>query len=136
MSQSKTQSQSSALSIFVGILAAFAFFAVITALVQHYTGGKATDPGVAVRLQNKMDVAKEQDALIEKYGLKGNSTGVFEKTQGLIMNRKVTVTTQVVPGTPTALKQAAAPAPATTSPAPAATTTPTPAPAIPATEKK
>ncbi|CAN5664085.1 hypothetical protein BH11VER1_BH11VER1_16820 [soil metagenome] len=149
MSQSTTQPQSSALSIFVGTLAAFAFFAVITALFQNYYGGKAVDPGSAIRLENKANIAKEQDALIEKYGLKGDSTAVFEKAQAGIKSRKVSTTTQVVPGSPTALKQAAAvPAPAAAPaattpapvPAPAATTAPAsatpPVPAAPVTEQK
>lgn len=132
MSQSTTQPQSSALSIFVGTLAAFAFFAVVTALVQNIYGGKAVDPGSATRLETKANVAKEQDALVEKYGLKGDSTAVFEKAEAIIKNRKVTATTQVVPGSPTALKQAApaaAPAPATPAPAPAPAAPVTPAPA-------
>lgn len=115
----------------MGTLAAFAFFAVVTALVQNIYGGKAVDPGSAVRLENKANVAKEQDALIEKYGLKGDSTAVFEKAQAVIKTRQVKTTTQVVPGTPTALKQAApAPAPAPAAPAPA--TTPVPAAPAPA----
>lgn len=134
MSQSTTQPQSSALSIFVGTLAAFAFFAVITALLQYKFGGKAADPNREVRLQNKADIAKEQNALVEKYGLKGDAPAVFEKAQAVIQGRKVSATTQVVPGSPTALKQAAAPAaatPAPTLPAPAV-----PTPAAPVTEQK
>ncbi len=133
MSQSTTQPQSSALSIFVGTLAAFAFFAVITALFQNYYGGKPEDPNREVRLQNKADIAKDQAALVEKYGLKGDSPAVFEKAQTVIQGRKVSATTQVVPGSPTALKQAAAAAPAPAAAPPAAPVPATPAAAAPAT---
>lgn len=108
---SASTKSSSALSVFLGTLAAFATFAVLTALLQGLAGGTPDDPTVAERLQKKEDVAKEQAALLDKYGLAGDSGAVFAKSAEQIKARKVGVTTQVVPGSPTALKAAAAAAP-------------------------
>jgi hypothetical protein len=106
-------------SIFVGVLAAFASFAVVAAILQAVAGGKPADPTVAERLKKKADVAAEQNALIEKYGLKSNADAVFTNAVTQIKLRKVETTTTVVPGSPTAIKQAAAaPAPAPATPAP------------------
>lgn len=142
MSSPTSSKPSSALTVLLGTLAAFASFAVIAALLQATAGGKADDPLVAERLQKKEDVAKEQTALLEKYGLAGDSSAVIAKSLEQIKVRKVGVTTQVVPGSPTALKaaaaapapDAAAPAPATpaTAPVPAASTPAAPAPSTPA----
>ena len=148
MSSATTNKPPGALSVFLGTLAAFASFAVITAVLQATAGGRPADPTSAERLQKKEDVAKEQHALLEKYGLDSNPAPVFAKSLEQLKNRKVAPTTQVVPGSPTALKAAAAPAPAAPATAPAApapapaaapapapgpAATPAPAPAAPAT---
>ncbi len=130
MSNPTSSTPSRTLSVFLGTLAAFASFAVIAAVLQAVAGGKAADPMSADRLQKKADVAKEQDALIEKYGLKGDASAVFAKARELIKVRKAAVTTQVVPGSQTALKAAAAPVPAPAAVAPTAAAPATPAPAV------
>lgn len=133
MSSSTTSNPSRPQSVLMGTLAAFASFAVIAAILQMVAGGRPEDPTRADRLRKKEDVAKEQGALLEKYGLSGDPKAVFAKVEPQIKARKVSATTQVVPGSPTALKQAAAPAPVT--PAPSATppaAPPAPTPAAPA----
>ncbi|MFZ4596275.1 MAG: hypothetical protein ACOYOF_18600 [Verrucomicrobiaceae bacterium] len=95
------------MSVLFGTLAAFASFAVIAALLQVTAGGKPLDVTSADRLKKKDEVAKEQAALLEKYGLLGDPSAVFAKAEAHLKSRKVTTTTQVVPGSATALKQAA-----------------------------
>lgn len=135
MSTITPTSTSRPLSIFVGILAAFASFALIAALLQGLAGGKPADPSENERLKKKADVAAEQNAMIEKYGLKSNAEAVIANAVTQISSRKLETTTTVVPGSPTAIKQAAAvptPSPAAPTPVPpppAPTTSPAPAPA-------
>jgi hypothetical protein len=122
---------SSAVTVVVGTLAAFVSFAVIAALLQTFAGGPAADAVRAERVEKKDTILKEQHELLAKYGLEGDATAVFDKSLAQLKGRKEAVSTQVVPGSPTALKAAAAaPAPA---PAPAAApapgTAPAPAPA-------
>ncbi|MEI6533936.1 MAG: hypothetical protein WCN98_01250 [Verrucomicrobiaceae bacterium] len=129
MSLTSPTPSSRPLSIFVGVLAAFASFALIAAILQFAAGGNQVDPLSVERLKKKSDIAAEQNALIEKYGLKSNAEVVIANAVTQIKSRKVEATTAVVPGSPTAIKQAAvAPAPAV---APAA-----PAPAAPAPTPK
>jgi hypothetical protein len=55
-------------------------------------------------------------------------SAIFDKTLTVLSSRKPTTSTQVVPGSPTQIKQAAAPAATTPAPpAPAAPATATPA---------
>ena len=119
---SATTPSSRGLSVVLSVLGTFIGFAVVTVLLQKGVGGKPSDPGSAERLLKKQTVAAEQAALVEKYGL--NASGdLFTKASDQIKARKVSTSTAVVPGSPTALKQAAAaPAPAPTSPAPVPTT--------------
>lgn len=103
----------------MGVLAAFASFAVIAAILQGVAGGKPTDPLTPERLKKKADVAAEQDALIEKYGLKKNAADVINSAVTQIKTRKVETTMVVVTGSPTAIKQASAvPAPTPAAPVP------------------
>ena len=122
MSLTSPTPSSRPLSIFVGVLAAFASFALIAAILQLFAGGKPVDPLSAERLKKKSDIAAEQNALIEKYGLKSNAEVVIANAVTQIKSRKVEATTAVVPGSPTAIKQAAAapaaPAPAAPAPTP------------------
>lgn len=132
MSSATTNKPPGALSVFLGTLAAFASFAVITAVLQATAGGKPADPASGERLQKKEDVAKEQHALLDKYGLEGNPSPVFAKSLEQLKTRKPAATTQVVPGSPTALKAASAPAPAPAAPSPAAAPATPPAAPAPA----
>ncbi|MEZ0387247.1 MAG: hypothetical protein ACAI34_09290, partial [Verrucomicrobium sp.] len=118
MSSPTPSTPSRALSIFLGTLAAFASFAVVAALLQAIAGGTPEYRNHDARVKIKTDIVAEQDALLEKYGLKHDSAPVLTKAAELVQARKVSTTTQTVPGSPTALKAAAAaPAPA---PAPVA----------------
>lgn len=132
MSSPTASSPSRVLSVFVGTLAAFASFAVLTSLLQGIAGGKPADPLSKDRIDKRNAVVAEQKALLEKYGLAGNADALFEKSAAQILTRKEAASTVVVPGTPTALKQAAPAAPATPAAAPAS---PAPAPAAPANPK-
>lgn len=125
--------------VLLGVIAAFASFAVIAALLQFFFGGKADDAQSKVRLDNKEEVAKAQLALLKKSGLADNADAVIAKAVEQINLRKLEASKVVVPGSPTAIKQSApepappekpadAPTPAPTpEPAPA----PVPAPAVP-----
>jgi hypothetical protein len=130
--------------VFLGILAAFATFALVAALLQWAFGGRPEDPGAADRIKKHDEVAAEQSALLEKYGLSaGKSDATIAKVSQVIKIRAMGPSGVVVPGTPTAAKLAppvpAAPAPATgakppaaPAPAPAPVPAPAPAPATPA----
>jgi len=107
--------------VLFGTIAALASFAVLASIIQGFAGGKPSDPLSPVRLKNKADVAAEQNALLEKYGITTNSVQIFSKAAEELKARKFSTTTVVVPGTPTALKATPPPAP---SAAPTATTPP------------
>lgn len=146
MSSPTPPTPSRSLSIFLGTLAAFASFAVVIAIAEAGFGGAADDANHQERVQMKLDLNKEQDALLEKYGLKKDPDSVIAKVVDSIKGRKVSTTTQVVPGSPTALKgqapavtpeaapkpEAAAPTPAPEASKPAEPAAPAPAPAAPA----
>ena len=117
---------------FVWVLGAFAGFAVLFVLIQALTDSKqGFDPREQERRDNTAEILKAQSESIAKLGLNdpAKKKAVFEKTLAALAAKKPGVSTQVVPGSPTQLKQAAASAPA---PAPAA---PAPAPAAPASPK-
>lgn len=119
---------------FLWVLGAFASFAVLFLVLQTLGGKKVeSDPRAPERLANKEEITKAQKELIAKMGLEDASkkTVIYNKTLDLIKSRPTGPSAQVVPGSPTQLKQAAAAAvvPAA-APAPAA---PAPAIAAPAT---
>lgn len=125
--------------VLLGVLAAFASFAVIAAVLQTILGGRAEDPQGDVRLKNKEEIALAQSALLKKGGLEGNADVVIAKAVEQIASRKLETSKVVVPGSPTAIKQSA-PAPAPASPekpspaAPAPAPAPAPEPAAPVVE--
>ncbi len=118
MSPSTSTPTSRPLLIFVGVLAAFASFALVAAILQNIAGGKSADPYADERLKKKQDVAAEQAALLQKYGLASNADAVIANAVTQITGRKVEASTTVVAGSPTALKQAAAAPAAPVAPAP------------------
>jgi hypothetical protein len=128
MSSPVPPTPSRSLSLFMGILAAFASFAVLAAVLQFIAGGKPGDERTPLRLQNKADITKEQSELVAKYGLSSDSAPVISKALEQIKIRKPVASNQVVPGSPTALKAMAAPAPAPAATTPAAPVSPAPAP--------
>ncbi len=127
---------------FVWVLGAFAGFAVLFILIQALTDSKqGFDPREKERRDNTAEILKMQSESIAKLGLNdpAKKKAVFEKTLAALGAKMPGVSTQVVPGSPTQLKQAAAAtapaAPASPAPAPAATAAPAPAPAAPASPK-
>ncbi|HRH94332.1 MAG TPA: hypothetical protein PLB55_00280 [Prosthecobacter sp.] len=144
MSQSEQPKKAGA--TFLWVLGAFAGFAVLFTILQAVSDSKrGFDPRESERLANTAEIVKAQAESIAKLGLndEAKKKAVFEKTLATLGSKKPAVSTQVVPGSPTQLKQAAAaaaaaPAPATTapaSPATAAPAAPAPAPAAPALPK-
>lgn len=117
---------------FLWVLGAFAGFAVLFSLIQSMTGSKlGIDPRAEGRSANTAEIVKAQNDNLAKIGFNDSAKkqAAFDKALTSIGGKKPTASAQVVPGSPTQLKQAAAavPAPAAApAPAPAA---PAPAPA-------
>ena len=110
---SSPQQTSSSLSLFLGVFGALASFGVVTWVIQEFSRENPSAELDTARQEKKMEIAKAQDELMAKYGLSGNADAVFLKASEQIKARKLGATPVIVPGTPTALKQAAAaPAPA------------------------
>ncbi|OYW77460.1 MAG: hypothetical protein B7Z37_04275 [Verrucomicrobia bacterium 12-59-8] len=127
---------------FLWVLGAFAGFAVLFTIIQAINDSKqGFDPREQERRDNTAEILKAQAENIAKLGLNdaAKKKAVFEKTLAALGAKKPGVSTQVVPGSPTQLKQAAAsaPAPAPAAPAPVApaAAAPAPAPAAPASPK-
>jgi hypothetical protein len=112
-------------SPFLWVFGAFASFAVLLAFFLNLARPGEVDPRAAERSKNTEKIVKAQTELITKMGLADTTKKgqIFEKTVELLNSRKPTASMQVVPGSPTQLKQAAASTPAPTAPA----TPPTPA---------
>jgi hypothetical protein len=96
------------------ILAGFTGFAVLLALLLNLKSPAATDPAAPARLANQEEILKAQGDLLAKMGLKDDAkrSALFDATLQRLAQRKPASSTQVVPGSPTQLKQAAAAAPA------------------------
>ena len=117
MSQPETSKKAGA--TFLWVLGAFACFAVLFSILQS-TVTTPEDPRVPERLAAKEEITKLQDANLTAMGLKdpAKKAEVFHKALSALKAKPVAASTQVVPGSPTQLKQAASAAPA--APAPAA----------------
>lgn len=118
---------------FVWVLGAFAGFAVLFILIQSITDSKqGFDPREQERRDYTAEILKAQSENIAKLGLndEAKKNAIIAKTLTELSGKKPGVSTQVVPGSPTQLKQAAAAAPAP-APAAAAPAAPAPAPAAP-----
>lgn len=130
MSQSAQPNKAGA--TFLWVLAAFAGFAVLFSIIQALNGSNEDfDPRAEQRLANTAEIQKAQNENMAKIGMNdpAKKEAIFEKTISAIGGRKPAVSTQVVPGSPTQLKQAAAAAAAAPAAKPAAAaTTPAPAP--------
>jgi len=132
---------------FLWVLGAFAGFAVLFSLFQSFVDSRhGDDPRAPERLANTAEILKAQSENMAKIGFDdaAKKKAVFEKALADLAAKKPAVSTQVVPGSPTQLKQAAAAAPAAApapvpaaapAPAPAAATTPVPAAPVPAPPK-
>ncbi|MFC5457963.1 hypothetical protein [Prosthecobacter fluviatilis] len=119
---------------FVWVLGAFAGFAVLFILIQALTDSKqGFDPREQERRNNTAEILAAQAKNMTSLGLDdaAKKKVVFEKTLAALGAKKPGVSTQVVPGSPTQLKQAAA----ASAPAPAAPAAPASAPAAPASPK-
>jgi hypothetical protein len=122
MSQSEQPKKAGA--TFLWVLGAFAGFAVLFTLIQSTVDSKlGDDPRAPERLSNTAEIVKAQNENLAKLGFNeaAKKKAVFDKTLAQFGAKKPTVSTQVVPGSPTQLKQAAAAAPA---PAPVPATPP------------
>ena len=111
-------------SSFFWVLAAFASFAVLFVIIQTLAAKPgAEDPRAPERIANSAEIMKAQSEIIANMGLNDatRKTSIFDKTLAVLGSRKPSTSTQVVPGSPTQMKQAAAPA---TPAAPPATVTP------------
>ncbi|MBE2284174.1 MAG: hypothetical protein IAE77_12020 [Prosthecobacter sp.] len=120
---------------FLWVLGAFAGFAVLFTLIQSGVDSKlGQDPRASERAANTAEIAKTQNENLAKIGMTdaAKQKAVYQKALSSLGVRKPAASTQVVPGSPTQLKQAAA---AATAPAPAAPAAPAPAPAAPAPPK-
>ncbi len=122
---STTDSSSKAGATFTWVLGAFASFAVLFWLIQTViaTPG-ASDPRAPERLANRAEIVSQQAELATKLGLDdpARKAALFGKTLEALKARPQAASQQVVPGSPTQLKQAAAEAPPATpaaAPAPA-----------------
>jgi hypothetical protein len=106
---------------FLWVLGAFAGFAVLFSVLQS-TVSTPEDPRVPERLAAKEEITKLQDANLTAMGLKdaAKKAEVFNKALTALKAKPVGASTQVVPGSPTQLKQAAAAAPPPLLPPPAA----------------
>lgn len=142
MSQSDQPQKAGA--TFLWVLGAFAGFAVLFTIIEAANGSKlGADPRAPERIANTAEILKAQSENVAKIGLNdpAKKQAVIDKTLAALGGKKPAASTQVVPGSPTQLKQAAAeaaaaPAPASpTSPAPATPAVPAPAPAAPAPTK-
>ncbi len=125
---------------FTWVLGAFAGFAVLFIALQAFSDSKqGFDPRAQERSDNTAEILAAQTKSIAALGFNDaeKKQAVFEKTVTELAAKKSGVSTQVVPGSPTQLKQAAAsaaPAPAAAPAAPGAPPVPaavTPAPAAP-----
>ena len=120
---------------FLWVLGAFASFAVLFLVIQTLGAKRGeVDPRAPERLANTAEITKAQTELVTKMGLNdaAKKDALFTKALEVIQSRKPAVSTQVVPGSPTQLKQAAA---AAAVPAPAvAPAAPATAPAAPVTK--
>lgn len=124
---SSTAPSSKAGATFLWVLGAFLSFAVLYFVIQSlFAHPGDEDPRASVRLENKEEILKAQDELIAKMGLSdpAKKASIFTKTIESLKAKPAAASSQVVPGSPTQLKQAAAPAPEA---APAAPVTPPPA---------
>ena len=112
-------------SSFFWVLAAFASFAVLFVIIQTLAAKPgAEDPRAPERIANSAEIMKAQSEIIANMGLNDatRKTSIFDKTLAVLGSRKPSTSTQVVPGSPTQMKQAAASAtpaaaPATVTPA-------------------
>ncbi|MFN0075382.1 MAG: hypothetical protein ACKVY0_02795 [Prosthecobacter sp.] len=139
MSQSDPSPKAGA--TFLWVLGAFAGFAVLFILIQAMSASKlGFDPREDERTANTAEIVKAQTENLAKIGFSdaAKKKAVFEKSLTALAAKQPAVSTQVVPGSPTQLKQAAAAMPAAAAPAstaPAAPAAPAPAPAAPAPPK-
>lgn len=113
VSTSKTDSP------FLWVIGSFASFAVLLAFFLNLAKPGEIDPRAPERVANTAEITKAQNDLISKMGLSetGQKGQIFDKTLEFLKSRKPVPSAQVVPGSPTQLKQAAASVPAPIAPA-------------------
>ncbi len=108
---SSSDNTSSTGATFTWVLGCFAGFAVLFYLIQSLFGGIAEqDLRADERLTASREVAKEQDDLLAKMGLKEEAkrAELFAKIATSLKAKKPAKSAALVPGSPTQLKQMAA----------------------------
>lgn len=111
---STTDSPSKAGATFTWVLGAFASFAVLFWLIQTvFAKPGDRDPRAPERLANRAEIDGAQAELLGKLGLEdpARKAALFDKALTALKARPQGASQQVVPGSPTQLKQAAAEAP-------------------------
>ncbi|MBK8094639.1 MAG: hypothetical protein IPK32_22395 [Verrucomicrobiaceae bacterium] len=129
---SSSESTPKAGATFLWVLGAFAGFAVLFSIIQAVGAGSAVaDPRSIDREAARKEIVAAQDANLTAMGLKdpAKKAEAITKSLAALKAKAVGVSTQVVPGSPTQLKQAAAAAPAAPAAAAPATAPAAPAPA-------
>lgn len=97
---------------FMWILGAFASFAVLFWVIQTgFAKPGVSDPRAPERIANKTEITEQQEKLLSEMGLADleKKNAVFNKAVQFLKSRPEGVSSQVVPGSPTQLKQAAEP---------------------------
>jgi hypothetical protein len=95
---------------FLWVLGAFTSFAILLAVLLNLAEPAPLDPREPERLANKEEITKAQKEILSNLGLSdpNSKSAIFDKTLTFLATRKPAASTQVVPGSPTQLKQAAA----------------------------
>jgi hypothetical protein len=109
---SSTDTSSKAGATFTWVLGAFASFAVLFWVIQTvFVKPGERDPRAPERLANRAEIRDQQAELLGKLGLKdpASKAALFDKALTTLKARPQGASQQVVPGSPTQLKQAAAP---------------------------
>ncbi|MBE7495177.1 MAG: hypothetical protein HS117_09540 [Verrucomicrobiaceae bacterium] len=123
---SESEQPKKAGATFLWVLGAFAGFAVLFSIIQSIAGSDSVvDPRAPERAAAREEITKSQEANLAALGFKdaAKKGETFNKVLSSLKAKAPAASAQVVPGSPTHLKQAAAaapaPAPAATAPAPA-----------------
>jgi len=97
-------------SSFLWVLAAFASFAMLFLIIQTLAAKPgAEDPRAPERIANTAEIIKAQSEIIAKMGMNDatRKSAIFDKALTVLSSRKPTTSAQLVPGSPTQIKQAA-----------------------------
>ncbi len=96
---------------FLWVFGAFTCFAILLAFLLNLADPASVDPKESERLANKEEIAKVQAEIMNKLGMTEPSKReeLITKSIQFLSSRKPAPSSQVVPGSPTQLKQTTAP---------------------------